>query len=132
MAFGISSLEELTNTPMMAHECGGHYYYPPQMPASCFCDLEWELTQLKKYSALNDLPLNTPQTLAPEIDLKTVALALVQSDVVIISFGAGLSFPFVPTLEEFCQSFNLHKLPGTDCITGESIGSFMHGSPQGR
>jgi hypothetical protein len=126
VAFAISSLEELTNIPMTAHEnCGYYYCYPPQMPASCFCDLEWELTQLKKYSALNDLPLNTPQTLAPEIDLKTVALALVQSDVVIISFGAGLSFPFVPTLEEFCQNFNLQKLPGTDCITDESIGGFI-------
>ncbi|MBA4749720.1 MAG: hypothetical protein H2057_03770 [Alphaproteobacteria bacterium] len=125
-AFTISSLDELADIPMTAHENGGYYYcYPPQIPTSCFCDLEWESDQLKKYSVLSDPPLNTAQILAPEIDLETLAQVLVHSDVVIISFGAGLSFPFVPTLEEFCQSFNLQRLPSTDCITDESMKGFM-------
>ncbi len=48
------------------------------------------------------------------------------SDTVVITFGAGISDGFVPTLIEFMEGIGLEKMPSHDRATEDSFQSFIH------
>lgn len=71
-------------------------------------------------------PLPSSSSGAPlTASFEAVITALSNADTVYITFGAGLSAPYVPTLQGFFQSLGLKQALSQDAATDESLAVFV-------
>jgi hypothetical protein len=100
------------------------YYYL----SDGFVMYEFILDQLESFS--NDGEKNyhchyTETEKYDEVDVSALITSIKEADIISISFGAGLSHGYVPTLEESCSQLGLRKIPSSDQVTDDSIKRFL-------
>jgi hypothetical protein len=70
------------------------------------------------------LALSKPPT-CTKSSLEDLASRLKKCETVVITFGAGISSGYVPTLLDFFNKINMEKIPSQDMATDESMKNFI-------
>lgn len=60
-----------------------------------------------------------------ETSLKELRKAIEGAKTVVFTFGAGISYGYVPTLQQCFEEWGLEKVFSDDCATEESLGNFI-------
>jgi hypothetical protein len=94
---------------------------------SQYKELGTYLFQLANEWITDELYLPPPEPgICEEATLESVIDDLITSDNVCITFGAGFSGGYVPTLIEFFDQLGIKKLSSVDAITDESMQNFIN------
>lgn len=69
--------------------------------------------------------LRSNPTICPQSSLESLYSSIQDSETVIFTFGAGISYGYVPTLIEFFKTLNLEKVASDDSATDASMAQYI-------
>jgi hypothetical protein len=124
-AFLCSTLPKIGDTPLKKHDATNLFYYCTDAEER-FKRIFDQLEPLKEEN-IGPSSLETseePLTISPyscRIEVNEVAQKMKEASNVVITFGAGLSAGYVPTLVDFFDSLGIEKVPSEDAGTDESM-----------